>query len=52
MKTYLLSQECKDVFVTKTREGIRGIADLELETKTTLPSSIKAPFRPVKQNDL
>jgi hypothetical protein len=49
VKTYLLSKKCKDVFVPKTWEGIRGIPDLELETKPTLPSSIKAPFRPVNE---
>jgi hypothetical protein len=49
VNTYLLSQECKDVFVPMNWEGIRGIPDLELETKPTLTSSIKAPFRPVNE---
>jgi hypothetical protein len=35
VKTYFLCKESKDVFAPKTREEIRGIPDLELETKPT-----------------
>jgi hypothetical protein len=49
IREYLLSEKCKAVFVPEVWQGIKGIDDLRLQTKDSLPSSIKPPARPVNK---
>jgi hypothetical protein len=49
IKECLLSEKCKAVFVPEVWQGIKGIDDLKLQTKDSLPSSIMPPARPVNK---
>jgi hypothetical protein len=49
IKKYLLSEKCKAVFVPEVWQGIKGIDNLKLQTKDSLPSSINPPARPVNK---